>query len=109
MQCVFCDIVSGKRPATVEWQDEDVIVIRDSHPQAPIHLLIIPKEHFSSVDTTDGSVLQKMMEAAKKVAYLKGLSNGYRIVFNNGPDGGQTVYHVHAHLLGGRPLGWPPG
>ncbi len=109
MECVFCNIVQGKSPATIEWEDENVIAIRDINPQAPTHLLIIPKEHFPSIDATPSDTMLTVLETAKALAAREGLTNGYRIVINNGPDGGQTVYHVHVHLLGGRPFGWPPG
>ena len=109
MECVFCSIVQGKSPATVEWEDEKVIAIRDANPQAPIHLLIMPKEHFPSIDDVPNDILLAMLETAKALATQEGFSNGYRIVINKGPDGGQTVYHAHVHLLGGRPFGWPPG
>ena len=109
MECVFCNIVQGKSPATVEWEDEKVIAIRDTNPQAPIHLLIMPKEHFPSIDNVPNDILLAMLETAKALATQEGFSNGYRIVINKGPDGGQTVYHAHVHLLGGRPFGWPPG
>jgi len=109
MECVFCNIVQGKSPATVEWEDEKVIAIRDANPQAPIHLLIMPKEHFTSIDDVPNDILLAMLETAKALATQEGFSNGYRIVINKGPDGGQTVYHAHVHLLGGRPFGWPPG
>lgn len=109
MECVFCNIVQGKSPATVEWEDEKVIAIRDANPQAPINLLIMPKEHFPSIDNVPNDILLAMLETAKALATREGFSNGYRIVINNGPDGGQTVYHAHVHLLGGRPFGWPPG
>jgi len=109
MECVFCNIVQGKSPATVEWEDEKVIAIRDANPQAPIHLLIMPKEHFPSIDDVPNDILLGMLETAKALATQEGFSNGYRIVINKGPDGGQTVYHAHVHLLGGRPFGWPPG
>ncbi|HOK24017.1 MAG TPA: HIT domain-containing protein [Coprothermobacter proteolyticus] len=109
MECVFCNIVQGKSPATVEWEDEKVIAIRDANPQAPIHLLIMPKEHFPSIDNVPNDILLAMLETAKALATQEGFSNGYRIVINKGPDGGQTVYHAHVHLLGGRPFGWPPG
>ncbi|MBK6585985.1 MAG: HIT domain-containing protein [Coprothermobacter proteolyticus] len=109
MECVFCNIVQGKSPATVEWEDEKVIAIRDANPQAPIHLLIMPKEHFPSIDDVPNDILLAMLETAKALATQEGFSNGYRIVINKGPDGGQTVYHAHVHLLGGRPFGWPPG
>ena len=109
MECVFCNIVQGKSPATVEWEDEKVIAIRDANPQAPIHLLIMPKEHFPSIDSVPNDILLAMLETAKALATQEGFSNGYRIVINKGPDGGQTVYHAHVHLLGGRPFGWPPG
>ena len=109
MECVFCNIVQGKSPATVEWEDEKVIAIRDANPQAPIHLLIMPKEHFPSIDNVPNDILLAMLETAKALAAQEVFSNGYRIVINKGPDGGQTVYHAHVHLLGGRPFGWPPG
>ena len=109
MECVFCNIVQGKSPATIEWEDEKVIAIRDVNPQAPMHLLIIPKEHFPSIDDIPSDTLLAMLETVKALATQNVFSNGYRIVINKGPDGGQTVYHAHVHLLGGRPFGWPPG
>lgn len=109
MECVFCNIVQGKNPAALEWEDEKVIAIRDANPQAPIHLLIIPKEHFPSIGDIPSDTLLAMLETVKALAAQEVFSNGYRIVINKGPDGGQTVYHAHVHLLGGRPFGWPPG
>jgi len=109
MECVFCNIVQGKSPATVEWEDEKVIAIRDANPQAPIHLLIMPKEHFPSIDDVPNDILLAMLETAKALATQEGFSNGYRIVIKQGSRWRSDCYHAHVHLLGGRPFGWPPG
>ena len=108
MSCLFCRIVAGEIPADVVYQDAEVIAFRDIAPRAPTHVLVIPREHIATVDemgSEHGPVMVAMFEAAQRVA--KGAS--YRLVFNHGDDAGQTVKHVHMHLLAGRKLGWPPG
>ncbi len=112
-ECVFCRISRGEVPATVVHQDEEVVVFRDVNPKAPSHLLIIPRNHVASVDRIrdeDQALMGRLLLAARDAARSEGLSeDGYRLVVNAGSDGGQTVGHLHVHLLGGRPLSWPPG
>ena len=109
--CLFCGIVAGKIPANIVYSDELVVAFSDIHPQAPVHILIIPRVHTASLNQTDdGALLGHIMKTAAKLARDKGISeSGYRVILNCNQDGGQTVYHLHAHLLGGRALGWPPG
>jgi len=113
VSCLFCKIVAGEIPADVVYRDEDVLAFRDISPQAPKHLLIIPTEHVSTLNEFDQAhqmVLGKMLLTAQKLARDEGFAeSGYRTVVNCNKDGGQTVYHTHMHVLGGRPLGWPPG
>jgi len=108
MECIFCRIIAGEIPADVIFQDKDCIVIRDIHPQAPIHVLIIPRTHIRSVEEAeekDQTLLGHLILVAKKVATKEGVSNkGYRLTINCGSDGGQIVPHLHIHLLGGRRL-----
>ncbi|MDP9822425.1 histidine triad nucleotide-binding protein [Nocardioides massiliensis] len=110
--CLFCKIVAEEIPADVVAADEHTVAFRDISPQAPTHVLVIPREHHvdaaSLASSTDGGV-DALVRTAKRVAEAEGLGNGYRLVFNTGQDGGQTVFHVHLHLLGGRPMAWPPG
>lgn len=110
--CLFCRIAGGTLPATRLFEDEAVVAVPDIHPQAPVHILIIPKLHITSTSETmteHTHLLGRLVVAAAKLAEGRGLSNGYRLVFNTGADGGQTVQHLHLHLLGGRAMGWPPG
>lgn len=111
--CIFCRIASGDIPATVVHRDEHVVAFRDLHPQAPVHVLVIPREHVASLDAAaDGhsALLGRLFLAARDVARAEGIAeDGYRTVLNVGADGGQTVHHLHVHVLGGRSLGWPPG
>ncbi|MCR4818934.1 MAG: histidine triad nucleotide-binding protein [Fretibacterium sp.] len=111
MDCIFCKIANGEIPTDFVYQDEDVAVFRDVDPQAPTHLLVIPKRHIaSSADVTDPSVWSVLVGCAVEVARKLGLEkDGYRMVINTGTQGGQTVPHLHLHLLSGRNLGWPPG
>lgn len=113
MDCLFCKIAEGAIPATLVFEDNELVAFRDLHQQAPTHILIIPKQHISTInDATDKEqlLLGKMILRAKEIARAEGHSDtGYRLVFNINPDGGQTVYHVHLHLLGGRTMTWPPG
>ena len=111
--CVFCGIAGGHIPATTVCEDENTIAFRDLNPQAPTHILVIPRRHIASVADTDRSdtgVLGAVLAAAVEVAAAEGLDqSGYRLVINHGADGGQSVGHLHVHLLGGRPMTWPPG
>ena len=112
MDCLFCKIASGTIPVTRLFENEQVLAFPDIHPQAPVHILIIPKQHFGSLAHTtgvDASVLGHLLAAAGEVAQQQNLAKGYRVVINTGADGGQTVEHLHLHLLGGRHMGWPPG
>jgi len=111
--CLFCDIIAGTIPATFVHQDDTIVAIRDINPQAPTHLLVIPREHIGSVaDLTPGQdpIWGRMLHVAQKLAEDAGIhETGYRLVNNHGRQGGQTVDHLHMHLLGGRQMTWPPG
>jgi histidine triad (HIT) family protein len=110
--CLFCRIVSGEIPATRVHEDEHCIAFRDLSPQAPVHVLIIPRAHYASLDAAapeHEAALGHALRMASTVAAKEGLSGGYRTVINTGPDANQTVQHLHIHVLGGRTLGWPPG
>jgi histidine triad (HIT) family protein len=110
--CVFCKIGSGQIPTKVLLQDDDVLAFEDLNPQAPVHVLVIPKRHVAGLSdpSADRALLGRIMEAAIEVARSKGiLESGYRVVANTGRDGGQTVFHLHFHVLGGRHMKWPPG
>ena len=106
--CIFCRIVKGEIPSKRVFEDDDVLVIHDIHPSAPVHLLMVPKEHFESLETAEAHherLLGKMQLLAPRLAREHGATNGFRVVTNNGPDGGQEVYHLHVHVLGG-PRPW---
>ena len=110
--CLFCKIATGAIPVDRLYEDNTVLAFPDINPQAPKHILIIPKAHLAS--TADAlaehtPMLGQLVATAAQVAVQQGLANGYRLVFNTGVDGGQTVQHLHLHLLGGRHMGWPPG
>ena len=113
MDCLFCKIAKGEIPATYLYQGEDVLAFRDLRPQAPTHAIVIPKKHIATINDAridDAQLLGKVLLAGQKVASLEGLSEaGYRLVFNVNSGGGQTVYHIHLHVLGGRQMTWPPG
>lgn len=113
MSCLFCKIVEGEIPAEIVYNDDKIMAFRDIAPQAPLHLLIIPKEHIQTINEISedqAQLLGNLILRAKKLAQEHGLSeSGYRLVFNVNSDGGQAVYHIHLHLLGGRQLAWPPG
>ena len=108
MECIFCRIIAGEIPADVIFQDDEVIAFRDIHPQAPKHVLILPKSHIASLTATtekQQGLLGKLLLVAKKVAEKENIAaKGYRLAINCGPDGGQLVPHLHLHLLGGRRL-----
>lgn len=112
LQCIFCRIAAKDVPATIVYEDGDVVAFRDLSPQAPVHVLVIPRRHVGSLNDmveSDAALLGAMMLAAKRVAAEAGLATGYRVVANSGPDAGQSVAHLHFHVLGGRPMSWPPG
>jgi histidine triad (HIT) family protein len=112
MSCIFCKIVAGEIPSTAVYQDSLVYAFADVGPKAPTHILIVPREHIGSLSEADESkhaLLGHLLGTAAQIARDEGLHSGYRVVVNNGEDGGQTVEHLHLHLLGGRALAWPPG
>ena len=112
MGCLFCGIVAGEIPVERLYEDAVCMGFADIRPQAPVHVLVIPKEHLESTahaEASHGEMLGRLMSAAAVVARGQGLSGGYRLVVNTGADGGQTVGHLHVHVLGGRRMGWPPG
>jgi histidine triad (HIT) family protein len=112
MDCLFCRIIRGEVPAKKVYEDEETFVFEDIKPQAPTHVLIIPKKHIVGVreaKAEDASIIGKLHLVAAQIAYDRKIENGYRTVFNVGPGAGQSVFHLHLHLLGGRPLSWPPG
>ena len=110
--CLFCKIGAKKIPAKLVYEDDDVFAIEDINPQAPTHILICPRRHFAALHDAehgDQSLLGKMQIVAAKLATERDLKSGYRTVFNNGSGAGQSVFHLHLHLLGGRHFRWPPG
>ena len=110
--CLFCKISAGVIPADVVLESDSAIAFRDIDPKAPTHVLVIPKKHFADVTdlmSNDPDLASELLALATKVAEHEGLATGYRIVTNNGEDAGQSVAHVHFHVLGGRILSWPPG
>jgi histidine triad (HIT) family protein len=109
--CIFCGIVAGDVPATIVDSADRALAFEDVNPRAPVHVLVVPREHLTDVHAVrDGELLVAMFDLARKVARDKGVGDsGYRLVFNSGPDAGQTVFHAHLHVLGGRALAWPPG
>jgi histidine triad (HIT) family protein len=112
MNCLFCKIVDGTIPAKLIFQDEKCIAFADINPQAPTHFLVVPREHLASLahsSVEHAALFGHLLSVVADVARAKGLSNGYRVVINTGPDGGQTVDHLHIHVLGGRHHSWPPG
>jgi histidine triad (HIT) family protein len=110
-QCLFCRIVRREIPATLVYEDEHVIAFRDINPQAPTHVVIVPRDHVASLnDASDDAQIGRLSLAAAKIARDQGIAeSGYRTVVNTNGDAGQTVFHIHLHLLGGRRMGWPPG
>jgi histidine triad (HIT) family protein len=110
--CLFCRIVAGEIPSDRVHEDDDVIAFRDIAPRAPTHVLVVPRRHIpdaQALTDADGDLLAKLFGVVRKVAEDAGLRNGYRVVTNVGPESGQTVFHLHFHLLGGRRMAWPPG
>jgi histidine triad (HIT) family protein len=109
-ECLFCQIAEGTTPSDIVYQDNATIAFRDINPQAPTHVLIIPREHIESFHhVRDAQLWYAILQTAHKVAEQEGISGGYRIVSNVGTAAGQSVEHVHIHLLGGRQMSWPPG
>ncbi|MCL4499908.1 MAG: histidine triad nucleotide-binding protein [Chloroflexi bacterium] len=111
--CLFCKIAGGQLQADIVYEDDDVVAFKDVNPQAPVHILIIPRRHIPAIaelEEADGSLVGKLVVTAKKLAATMGLNDkGFRLVFNNGFNAGQEVFHIHLHLLGGRKFIWPPG
>ena len=112
-RCLFCRIIDGEIPAKKMHEDDDVIAFNDINPQAPTHILVIPRRHIAALDALtpdDALTIGKTLLRATEIARDLGLNgDGYRVVINNGEAAGQTVFHIHVHVLGGRRLGWPPG
>lgn len=113
MDCLFCKIINGDIPADIVYQDDHVLGFKDVNPQAPTHVLFIPKKHIATVndlESSDAELIGKLYLAAKKIAADKGFADdGYRLVMNCNAGAGQTVFHIHLHMLAGRSLSWPPG
>ena len=112
MDCLFCKIINGEIPSNKVYEDDTVFAFRDIAPQAPTHILIIPKQHIKSaaeLDESNSAVVAHIFEVAAKIAKQEGLNDGFRIVNNCGDIAGQTVKHLHFHLMGGREFGWPAG
>jgi histidine triad (HIT) family protein len=110
--CLFCKIVAGEIPSAKVLENSDFLAFKDIDPKAPVHVLVIPKKHFEDIvelSKSDNDLSAGLMKFATEVAEVEKLEEGFRIVLNTGPDGGQSVQHVHAHVLGGRSLTWPPG
>jgi histidine triad (HIT) family protein len=108
--CIFCSIANGKIPVGFVAESEDAVAFRDVNPQARVHVLVIPRQHVESLDAAeDPLLLGKLLAMAAEVARTEGIvESGYRTVINSGPDAGQSVFHLHLHVIGGRPMNWPP-
>ena len=113
MSCLFCRIAAGEIPATKVFEDDAIVAFEDLHPQAPMHVLVVPRAHISTVNdlaTGHDALVGAMVRRAAAIAAERGYgASGFRTVFNCNADAGQTVFHIHLHVLGGRPLAWPPG
>jgi histidine triad (HIT) family protein len=110
--CLFCRIIAKEIPADVVLERDDVLAFRDVNPQAPTHVLVIPKDHVTSLEALadeHGELIVSLVHAANEVARQEGVADGFRVVTNVGPAAGQSVEHLHLHVLGGRQMGWPPG
>jgi histidine triad (HIT) family protein len=111
--CLFCKVARHEAPAKILFEQDELLAFHDIHPQAPTHVLVIPRKHLGSLDDggdEDTVLLGKLLRAAREVAHASGIARkGYRVVVNTGADGGQSVGHLHVHVLGGRPMRWPPG
>ncbi|MEH2070490.1 MAG: histidine triad nucleotide-binding protein [Nostoc sp.] len=111
-ETIFSKIIRREIPADIVYEDDLALAFKDIHPQAPVHIVLIPKKPIATLtdaESQDHPLLGHLLLTAKRVAQEAGLKNGYRVVINTGDDGGQTVYHLHVHILGGRQLHWPPG
>ena len=113
IDCLFCKIADGSIPSNKVYEDEDIVAFRDVNPQAPVHIIVIPRKHITSVneiDQMDAGILKKIFEVIRDLAVTNKIDkDGYRTVINTGLKAGQSVDHIHVHLLGGRPMNWPPG
>lgn len=113
MNCVFCNIIAKKIPSQVVYEDEEVLAFEDINPQAPIHILVVPKRHISTIleaKEKDNELIGLLFQVANKIASNKDIAErGFRVVMNCNPESGQTIYHLHLHLLAGRAMHWPPG
>ena len=110
--CLFCKIAAGEIPSEPVYEDDEILAFRDLHPQAPVHVLIIPRRHVASLDDAgdpDAALLGRVLLVARRLAGELGIGGAYRVVNNCGASAGQSIFHLHFHLLGGRPFGWPPG
>ena len=107
--CIFCKIANGEIPTTTVYENDLVRAFRDTDPQAPTHVLVVPKRHIQSVTQEDGELMLAMLDAIHNVVKSEGIEAGYRLVANTGEQGGQSVPHLHVHVLGGRDMKWPPG
>jgi histidine triad (HIT) family protein len=111
--CLFCGIVDGKIKANIVHQSERIVAFKDITPKAPVHILIIPRKHVASVldlEADDAALIGEIFQVTRRLAREHGIADsGFRVVVNSGADAGQTIFHLHYHLLGGRPMGWPPG
>lgn len=112
-KCLFCKIIGGEIPSTTIYEDDEVVVIEDINPQAPTHALVLPRKHIpTTIDIGDDDLelMGLCLAASNRIAKERGIDqSGFRIVLNSGADAGQSVYHIHFHVLGGRPMRWPPG
>ncbi|WP_017318331.1 histidine triad nucleotide-binding protein [Mastigocladopsis repens] len=111
-ETIFSKIIRREIPADIVYEDDLALAFKDVNPQAPVHILVIPKKpipRLADAESQDDALLGHLLLTVKRVAEQVGLTNGYRLVINTGPDGGQTVYHLHLHILGGRQMTWPPG
>lgn len=111
-ETIFSKIIRREIPADIVYEDDLALAFKDINSQAPVHILVIPKKpipKLADAESSDDALLGHLLLTAKRVAEQAGLANGYRVVINTGPDGGQTVYHLHLHILGGRQMAWPPG
>jgi len=112
MECIFCKIIKREIPSEIIKEDELSLAFKDINPQAPVHILIVPKKHIASISEMkeeDENLIGHLFNMAREIAQELGLSSGYRLVINNGKDAGQEVFHIHLHLLSGRKFSWPPG
>ncbi len=110
--CLFCKIAKGEIPTAKLYEDDELLAFRDISPQAPVHFLVIPRKHISgptAVTAEDEALIGKMLRVGAELAAKDNIGDGFRVVFNNGAQAGQTVFHLHMHILGGRAMDWPPG